>query len=130
MSVRTKDWYGDMRFTFLLTTLWWQLQPLLGVGDVHHYHHQHPLPGASDDVYHLLDVGDVHHSNVGDVGDMSGVGDVGDVHHPNVCVVGEQSADFREPQEVVANDSEITLGLTLLNIKRVKSIADIFQVLP
>ena len=117
-----------MRFTFLLTTLWWQLQPLLSVGDVHHYHHQQLLPGASVDVYHLLDVGDV-----------SGVGDVGDVHHPNVgdegdvggaSDVGEQSADFREPQEVVANDSEITLGLTLLNIKRVKSIADIFQVLP
>ena len=102
MSMRTKDWNGEMRFTFLLTILWWQLQPLLGVGDVHHYHHQHPLPGASDDLYHLLDVGDV----------------------------GEQSADFREPQEVVADDSEITLGLTLLNIKRVKSIADIFQVLP
>ena len=102
MSVRTKDWNGEMRFLFLLTTLWWQLQPLLGVGDVHHYHHQELLPGASDDVYHLLDVGDV-------------------------C---EQSADFREPQEVVADNSEITLGLTLLNIKRVKSIADIFQVLP
>ena len=102
-----------MRFTFLLTTLWWQLQPLLGVGDVRHHHHQHPLPGASDDVHHLLDVDNV-----------------GDMHHPNVGDVGEQSADFREPQEVVANDSEITLGLTLLNIKRVKSIADIFQVLP
>ena len=99
-----------MRFTFLLTTLWWQLQPLLGVGDVHPHHHQHPLPGASDDVHHLLDVGDVHHSNVGDV--------------------GEQNADLMEPQDVVADDSEITLGLTLLNIKRVKSIADIFQVLP
>ena len=111
-----------MRFTFLLTTLWWQLQPLLSVGDVHHHHHQELLPGASDDVYHLLDVGDV--------GDVSGVGDVGDVHHYNVGDVGEQSADFREPQEVVADDSEITLGLTLLNIKRVKSIADIFQVLP
>ena len=111
-----------MRFTFLLTTLWWQLQPLLGVGDVHHYHHQHPLPGASDDVYHLLDVGDVgniHYPNVSDEGDVGGASDV-----------GEQSADFREPQEVVADDSEITLGLTLLNIKRVKSIADIFQVLP
>ena len=101
-----------MRFIFLLTTLWWQLQPLRGVGHVHH-HHQQPLPGASDDVYHLLDVGDV-----------------GDVHQTNVGDVGEQSADFREPQEVVADDSEITLGLTLLNIKRVKSIADIFQVLP
>ena len=109
-----------MRFLFLLTTLWWQLQPLLGVGDVHHHHHQQPLPGASDDVYHLLDVGDV--SGVGDVGDEGDVGGASDV--------GEQSADFREPQEVVANDSEITLGLTLLNIKRVKSIADIFQVLP
>ena len=111
-----------MRFLFLLTTLWWQLQPLLGVGDVHHHHHQQPLPGASDDVHHLLDLGfadnvsDVHHPNESDAGD------VGDV--------GEQSADFREPQEVVADDSEITLGLTLLNIKRVKSIADIFQVLP
>ena len=110
MSVRTKDWYGDMRFTFLLTTLWWQLQPLLGVGDVHH-HHQQPLQGASDDVYHLLDVGDVHH-----------LLDVGDV--------GEQNANLMEPQDVVADDSEIILGLTLLNIKRVKSIADIFQVLP
>ena len=90
-----------MIFTFLLTTLWWQLQPVRGVDDVHQHHHQQPLPGASDDV-----------------------------HHPNVGVVGEQSADFREPKEVVANDSEITLGLTLLNIKRVKSIADIFQVLP
>ena len=119
-----------MRFLFLLTTLWWQLQPLLGVGDVHH-HHQQPLQGASDDVYHLLDVGDVHH--------LLDVGDVGNIHYPNVSDegdvggasdVGEQSADFREPQEVVADDSEITLGLTLLNIKRVKSIADIFQVLP
>ena len=113
MSMRTNDWYGEMRFIFLLTTLWWQLQPLLGVGDVHHHHHQQPLTGASDDVYHLLDVGDV-----------------GDVHHSNVGDEGEQSTDFREPQEVVADDSEITLGLTLLNIKRVKSIADIFQVLP
>ena len=102
-----------MRFLFLLTTLWWQLQPLLGVGDVHH-HHQQPLQGASDDVYDLLDVGDV-----------------GDVHHLlDVGDVGEQNADLMEPQDVVADDSEITLGLTLLNIKRVKRIADIFQVLP
>ena len=36
--------------------------------------------------------------------------------------------EFIEPAEVNAIDNEITLGLTIVNIKRVKSITELFQV--
>ena len=37
--------------------------------------------------------------------------------------------EFTGPEEVKATNSEITLGLTLVNIKREKTIAELFQVL-
>ena len=40
----------------------------------------------------------------------------------------DQMVEFTTPEQVKATDSEITLGLTLLNIKREKSIAELFQV--
>ena len=36
--------------------------------------------------------------------------------------------EFTEPDQVKAIDTEITLGLTIVNIKRVKSITELFQV--
>ena len=36
--------------------------------------------------------------------------------------------EFTTPDQVKSTDSEITLGLTLLSIKRDKSIAELFQV--
>ena len=40
----------------------------------------------------------------------------------------DQLIEFTTPVQVKATDSEITLGVTLLNIKREKSIAELFQV--
>ena len=50
------------------------------------------------------------------------------VEYTDKLVKTDELVEFTAPEQVKATDSEITLGLTLLNIKRVKSIAELFQV--
>ena len=49
-------------------------------------------------------------------------------HNFTTCAGQLLVVEFTAPEEVKATDSEITLGLTLLNIKRTKSIPELFQV--